>query len=415
MAKRQRLLSLKDRKEGLHRMLIEDLSLHISKEGLDGLKSVTPELGEGRAEEITTFRKLCTFLENRAFLGPDNYDRLKQMFESVGLYKLIERLDEAEKNISQLGVDTPSGSPTMISPTTPGSTPMPNSPHFDASHGLAATVNWGNNDDLAYPLNEGAYPGLALIINNFTSPNQASYRKGTIEDEKRLVDLFQNTLKFRVRVERDVQRESLGDILTQCQAHLEHEDKFFKPTVEKYNCFVCVILSHGNKDGPLMVPTDNKKQKSDYVSVDEIVDHFKPDKVKSLKGKPKIFIIQACRGSNFQQAVDDESQQTPEDVTKQEEIDSDINPRVSTPVDADIVIQYSTTKDYVSLRNKQTGSWFIEALTDTIFERHKQEDLMSMMTRVNKTIAQKSGMVDEKITKQMPCIVSTLTGRVYFN
>ncbi|CAH1776712.1 unnamed protein product [Owenia fusiformis] len=377
MAKRQRLLSLKDRKEGLHRMLIEDLSLHISKEGLDGLKSVTPELGEGRAEEITTFRKLCTFLENRAFLGPDNYDRLKQMFESVGLYKLIERLDEAEKNISQLGVDTPSGSPTMISPTTPGSTPMPNSPHFDASHGLAAT--------------------------------------GTIEDEKRLVDLFQNTLKFRVRVERDVQRESLGDILTQCQAHLEHEDKFFKPTVEKYNCFVCVILSHGNKDGPLMVPTDNKKQKSDYVSVDEIVDHFKPDKVKSLKGKPKIFIIQACRGSNFQQAVDDESQQTPEDVTKQEEIDSDINPRVSTPVDADIVIQYSTTKDYVSLRNKQTGSWFIEALTDTIFERHKQEDLMSMMTRVNKTIAQKSGMVDEKITKQMPCIVSTLTGRVYFN
>ena len=50
------------------------------------------------------------------------------------------------------------------------------------------------------------------------------------------------------------------------------------------DCFMCVFLSHGEKD---KVWAHDKE-----ISIDEVTASFKGDKCQSLVGKPKIFIIQ---------------------------------------------------------------------------------------------------------------------------
>jgi hypothetical protein len=62
---------------------------------------------------------------------------------------------------------------------------------------------------------------------------------------------------------------------------------------ECHDCFVCFIMSHGNNgfitglDG--QIPRIEKWRSC-----------FRPDKCPGLIGKPKLFFLQACRGSEQQ-------------------------------------------------------------------------------------------------------------------
>ena len=71
-------------------------------------------------------------------------------------------------------------------------------------------------------------------------------------------------------------------------------------------------------------------------------------------------------------------------------------------------------------RNTTDGSWFIQALCDVLSERGKEEDLLSIMTTVSRIVAirfesntpQDSNMQQRK---QIPCVTSLLTRKVFFN
>ncbi len=62
-----------------------------------------------------------------------------------------------------------------------------------------------------------------------------------------------------------------------------------------YDSFVCVILSHGS-DG-VIYASDG------IIPVDKFIGYFRADRCASLVGKPKMFFIQACRGSHFDKGV----------------------------------------------------------------------------------------------------------------
>ena len=62
----------------------------------------------------------------------------------------------------------------------------------------------------------------------------------------------------------------------------------------KYSCFMAFILSHGTEEG--ISGTDDIKSKP--VSIHVLSSYITPKKCKGLKDKPKIFFLQACRGSN---------------------------------------------------------------------------------------------------------------------
>ncbi|XP_035520769.1 caspase-3-like [Morone saxatilis] len=84
--------------------------------------------------------------------------------------------------------------------------------------------------------------------------------------------------------------------------------------------FVCVLLSHG--DEGVIYGTDGAEK------FENLTKHFKGDRCKSLVGKPKLFFVQACRGSQLDDGVetDSVSEQTSERI----------------PVEADFLYAYST-------------------------------------------------------------------------
>ncbi|NXS56067.1 CASP7 protein, partial [Brachypteracias leptosomus] len=78
-------------------------------------------------------------------------------------------------------------------------------------------------------------------------------------------------------------------------------------------CFACILLSHGEEG--LIYGTDGP------MAIKSLTALFRGDKCKSLIGKPKLFFIQACRGSEFDEGIQTDS--GPANDT----LETDANPR----------------------------------------------------------------------------------------
>ncbi len=161
----------------------------------------------------------------------------------------------------------------------------------------------------------------------------------------------------------------------------------------KFDCFVCVILSHGSKDG--IYGTDDE-----VIKVEAITKFFRRNECPSLEGKPKIFLIQACRGQRRDRVP----------------IESDSDPisfsSSSLPADADFLIGFASAPGHQSYRQSQLGSWFISSVVDVFKEYAEREHIMDMMLRVNSRVA---GFFSKEGLKQIPCQVCMLTKRVFFD
>ena len=168
--------------------------------------------------------------------------------------------------------------------------------------------------------------------------------------------------------------------------------------------FVCVILSHGEEG--IVFGTDKA------VQIKDLSDMFKPDRCPSLAGKPKLFIIQACRGHQTDPGVNVHV------VSGGQEFDEPDGPAqsIKLPVEADFLFAYSTIPGYYSWRNGANGSWFIQALCETLenLDDSATVEIRKLLTVVNRKVAQKfqsfnPGNDDFHEMKQIPCITSMLT------
>ncbi|XP_067672929.1 caspase-7-like [Haliotis asinina] len=232
--------------------------------------------------------------------------------------------------------------------------------------------------------------GFAYIINNVKF-DELTDRLGSDVDEERLKERF-SALHFTVQSFRNQTRTQMVDVL----------DKASKDDHSDSDCFVCVILSHGEEDK--IYGTDGP------VEVTRLLDPFKGHCCGSLAGKPKLFFIQACRGRESDNGVDVLGVKGD---AEDEDVDEVAIYRI--PREADFLVAYSTVYGYVAWRDKGEGSWFIQALCKVLEEHGTTLDLMTMMTRVNHTVAHDySAGCKTGIKKQMPCITSMLTKDVFF-
>ncbi|XP_069571840.1 caspase-3-like isoform X1 [Brachyistius frenatus] len=229
--------------------------------------------------------------------------------------------------------------------------------------------------------------GTCLIINNknFNHSTGMSVRNGTDVDVGCVVKTF-SSLGYEIRVSNDRTVEEMKQLMS----NVSKEDHGSRAS------FVCVLLSHG--DEGLIYGTDGHER------FETLIQCFKGNRCRSLVGKPKLFFIQACRGSALDDGVETDS------------VEEQISEKI--PVEADFLYAFSTAPGYYSWRNTGNGSWFIQSLCD-VLQRYKGElELMQIMTRVNHKVAlqfeSSSCLPGFSSKKQIPCIVSMLTKDFYF-
>ena len=223
--------------------------------------------------------------------------------------------------------------------------------------------------------------GFALIIHNheFDKMEDRAGSEIDVEEIKRFCDLT------GIHVHKTSKTENLTatEIESLCTEVSERD-------FSRYDGFLCFILSHGKEE--VILGVDGNE-----VSVQKIVSSFRGKP--TLNGTPKLFFIQACRGSKSDYGVESDSYK----VTQLSQM--------RLPTDADFLVAYSTAEGNESYRSREEGTWFITSLMENMHLHSHNMHLMDILTHVNQQIAT-FRTSDGK--KQMPCQMTTLTKFVYF-
>ena len=128
--------------------------------------------------------------------------------------------------------------------------------------------------------------GQCLIV-NIAHFLQHDDRPGSDVDADKLHSLFEDVLNFVVTRVDDPTLPQLQQALT----------KFFQMDHSAYDAFFIIILSHGDP-GDVIYTSDSQS-----IKISEISDHFTASNCPTLANKPKVFIVQACRGQKHHTPV----------------------------------------------------------------------------------------------------------------
>ncbi|XP_067285049.1 caspase-6-like isoform X4 [Pseudorasbora parva] len=257
--------------------------------------------------------------------------------------------------------------------------------------------NQSLDPNLEYKMNHKKR-GMALIFNHehFYWQLRLNSRSGTNADKQNLVRRFQE-LDFEVKAYDDYKRDEVLAKIKEAAA-ANHVDA---------DCFVCIFLSHGENDH--IYANDG------MIKIEEITDLFKGDMCRSLVGKPKIFILQACRGDKHDEPV------TPMDVVDSQTVNNvvvDAGVLYTLPAGADFLMCYSVAEGYYSHRETVNGSWYIQDLSEILSRHGSSLEFTEILTLVNRKVSLRSvGNSRDRSAigkKQVPCFASMLTKKLFF-
>ncbi|CAK8689145.1 unnamed protein product [Clavelina lepadiformis] len=197
-------------------------------------------------------------------------------------------------------------------------------------------------------------------------------REGTEIDVENLKTMF-NRMGIEIEIMNDLTLRKL----------LEKLEAISKEDFSDYNCCFVVFLSHGKEDSILTYDLP--------LHYDSIFPNFSSSKCPGLEGKPKIFIVQACKGSDTATPPDKTPQGDFEEsdlaYVVQAEFEDGVSPVA--PIGADCISCFASATD--------NSDWEL--------------DFASLMTIVAERVADMGSCTGEK--RQMPCTVSTLRKRFY--
>ena len=192
--------------------------------------------------------------------------------------------------------------------------------------------------------NEKGRCGICLVINNYSFPGERE-RQGAEIDEKKIVDLFRDELHFKVEV---LQNLSGSEVIKAAKEYAARD-------LSQFTVFVLIIMSHGDKDA--IEGLDGA-----LVKVEQLMSQFSVKECPTLRNKPMLFFIQACRG----QLRDPRKDRLPTSLgnTEGDGIAMKLCPDSAlangvTPLEADFLLSFATVPGYLSFRSKVEGSWYI--------------------------------------------------------
>ncbi|XP_066455877.1 caspase-1-B-like isoform X2 [Eleutherodactylus coqui] len=206
-----------------------------------------------------------------------------------------------------------------------------------------------------YPIYEKANrKRWALIICNIVFKDATLNRKGADIDLKEMTNLLEG-LGYSVRLKINLTAEEMQDAMTSFAAHTDHSQS---------DSTFLVFMSHGAKN--IIHGIDVKSEDvTKGLHVDKIFDTFNNKNCRGLRDKPKMILIQACRGNDESRVWVKDGAQQLENIN-QEGLEADA--LRSMHKESDFICFYSTTPDTFSYRDPDTGSFFIQSLIKSMKE-----------------------------------------------
>ncbi|KAM4698119.1 caspase-8-like [Rhinophrynus dorsalis] len=408
----------KQGKISIYRQMLFELSENVTD---DDLKHINFLLGfHKKQKENQTFLDLLCHLEKIEYITEENVDKLEEIFKKVSpnLLGLITKYKETKAMLGSQEMSMKPSSPqdsesevvsklrlsiqasnTDMEPLVYGAGTESVIEHVqliceeaekedDKAGNIESRITELSLDPQnmtpVYTMNR-KHRGYCFIINNLYFMNSKT-RDGTMKDADDLENVF-TWLGLDVSIYKDQTSEEIHKRMKYYQS-LDHSDR---------DCFVCCVLSHG-ESGSVM-GTDNS-----LISIHTIMSYFTAIRCSSLAAKPKLFFIQACQGKTVQKAYpieDDASVPIERKYVK------------TIPDDADFLLGMSTVDGYSSFRHVREGTWYIQALCKNLAEMvPRQEDILSILTKVNKDVSAKEDPEGKK--KQMPQPAYTLLKKLIF-
>ena len=188
--------------------------------------------------------------------------------------------------------------------------------------------------------------GYCVIINNYKFDHHDD-RQGSEKDVKELKSLFEELLGFKVQTHMNLKATEMLKRMEKIQLYAEH----------RAPCLVVVVMSHGSAEG--VWGTDSKP-----VPVTDLTKYISDSKCPTLAGKPKLFLIQACRDS----AIGD-------DV------------HISEPIAPDMDITLATIHGESAYRSRESGSFFVQIFVETMKEHAATKSYKEMITIVTDNLS----------------------------
>ncbi|XP_033749873.1 uncharacterized protein LOC117334389 [Pecten maximus] len=162
--------------------------------------------------------------------------------------------------------------------------------------GAQNVIDDDDEEECFYPINQNC-PGVAILIGHSKFDTGEKERKGAHMDLKNTFEVFER-LGFLINFFMD------EEVMV-----LQHKLKelAMSERVKKADCLVCVVSTHGSEqevgkgDRDPRLPSNVKvfehflSMKNGVIKTRELIEIFDDSHCKALRGKPKLFFIQACR------------------------------------------------------------------------------------------------------------------------
>ncbi|PIC37475.1 hypothetical protein B9Z55_016094 [Caenorhabditis nigoni] len=230
-------------------------------------------------------------------------------------------------------------------------------------------------------------------------------------DVRNLGRLFGN-LNYYVEISKNLTAQGIEEKLKEFGASAHHGDSA-----------VVAFIAHGRLHG--IDESDGK-----------VFDHQKiysllgPQNAPRLAGKPKIVLMEQCRGSGRDSGyavvergflersgrammsgdgVEKAGDGSGRNMEKCDEMSQTI------PMTSDFLLCFSTSSGHVAIAEEKFGSYHVQALCKTIAERAHRDDLDTMLLEVRCKMARMEFKGNGVLKKQMPENRSTLTRKFFFN
>ena len=220
-----------------------------------------------------------------------------------------------------------------------------------------------------------------IFVNHFTGANS---REGADEDVKLLYHLFKNLGLMPFVCENKTAKEML-DIVD------SYKDN--KEPLSKFGCLFLAISTHGG-ERDVIYGNDGIG-----IELSEIVSRFDNDRCPPMIGKPKVFLVQACRGVlKDHQVVEAASPGERRGPTS-------VKYPVTSAAKQDCLLAFASNPGYKARRD-ECGSWFFQAL----YHAYKQygnthPDFEQILKLTNRLLIENFSL--EEGNRLQPCHVSS--------